>query len=345
MSAIQFVDAKREQSRLRLAMMGPAGAGKTYSLLLMMKGIVGDWAKVFLIDTERGSAALYEHLCGDGPRFKVFRMDAPYSPARYRDAIKAAEEAGAQGIIIDSLSHAWEGEGGALDRVDAASSKSGNSYTAWKDVTPDHRSMVDAILQSPCHVACAMRSKQEYVLEPNDKGKMVPRRVGLAPVQRSGMEFEFTIFLDIDDSHFATATKDRTGLLDGKRFKPTVEAGQAMKKWLEQGSAPVQKPPVQATTPPQGQAPGAPAPSYHPDANDGPEGAQGEEPEPWDEPGGLALGVKTMGALSDQIKNMKTRAEGAALWDAVTKAAPIIGPPATATLKNELKAKAATLTQ
>lgn len=332
MSAIQFTAAKRQESRLRLAMMGPAGAGKTYSLLLLMYGIIGDWSKIFVIDTERGSASLYEDLCGNGPRFQVFKMEPPYNPSRYRDAIKAAEEQGAMGIIVDSLSHAWEGEGGALDRVDAASSKSGNSYTAWKDVTPDHRGMVDAILQSPAHIACAMRSKQEYVLEPNQKGKMVPRRVGLAPVQRSGMEFEFTIFLDIDDSHFATATKDRTGLLDGKRFKPSAEAGKAMRKWLDAGGAPAARPAAVVATPAATPEPESPFPTDPP----------GRETTPVVD---LGTTVKLMSALSQRCLNLTTRAEGSTLWNDIIASAPILGPEAVASLQNDLKAKAKTLTQ
>ena len=330
MQEIQFVDAIRSQSRLRMGVMGPAGAGKTMSLLLLAYGITGDWSKVFVIDTERGSAALYDHLCGKGPKFKVFTMEPPYSPERYRMAIKAAEEAGALGIIVDSLSHAWEGEGGALDKVDAAASRSGNSYTAWKDVTPEHRAMVDAILQSPCHIGVAMRAKQEYVLEKNEKGKMEPRRVGLAPVQRAGMEFEFTVFFDIDESHHALASKDRTGLFDQQRFKPSKETGQKLKNWL--GSAAAKAPAPAA-------APAAPAPAPAP----APAAPQQQAPAPAAAPDSLTNGFTMAKDFSGRIERLATKAEGAALWDEVTKAQAIIGDEAMNELLSNLRKKAPTL--
>jgi hypothetical protein len=154
------------------------------------------------------------------------------------EAIKAFESAGVDCIIIDSLSHAWAGEGGALDIQGAASAKTGNSYTAWREVTPMHNALVNAMLQSKCHIIATMRAKTEYVLEENEKGKKVPRKVGLAPIQRDGMEYEFTVMLDLSIQHIASASKDRTGLLDGQYFKPSVETGQKLLEWLEQGIDP-----------------------------------------------------------------------------------------------------------
>ena len=336
MSNFQFVDAAREQAKLRLAMMGQSGGGKTWSMLDILYGVVGDWSKVFVIDTERGSASLYAHKCGTGPRFKVLRLESPFSPDRYRQAIHAAEEAGAEAILIDSLSHAWEGEGGALDRVDAAASKTHNSFTAWKDVTPEHRAMVDAILQSPCHIGATLRSKQEYVLEKDEKGKMVPKRVGLAPIQRAGMEYEFTIFMDIDDSHKALATKDRTSLFDGARFKPEIETGKKLKKWLDEGAptaAPAAKPTFKDAAAAmieeaKGQAP-APGP-YHPNDNDGPAPS-------------LTDAINTMRALIERVEKVANKQEGAKLWDEIIKAKPIIGDEGVADLQKTLKQKAASL--
>lgn len=345
MSGFIFEEAKREQARLRLAIMGQSGGGKTWSLLDIMYGVVGDWSRIFVIDTERGSASLYAHKCGNSPRYKVLRLEPPFSPDRYRQAIKAAEAAGALGIIVDSLSHAWEGEGGALDRVDAAASKTHNSFTAWKDVTPEHRGMVDAILQSPCHIGVTLRSKQEYVLDKDERtGKVVPKRVGLAPIQRAGMEYEFTVFMDIDDAHMALASKDRTSLFDGRRFKPSIETGQALKKWLEEGAVPA-PPPAQPTfTPAQPQG----APHQGPPAQAAPAPHQGEAAQaaqakdPF-EPNSLVDAVKLTRLLDSRVKDCKTRAEGAKLWDEVNAALPKIGPQAVNDLLAQLKAKAPTL--
>lgn len=225
--------AERKKAKLRLGISAPSGAGKTYSSLLIAYGITGDWSKVGLIDTENGSGDLYAHL----GEYMVLTLEAPYTPDRYIQAIKAFEEAGAEVIIIDSLSHAWAGEGGILDIQAAitAASKSGNSYTAWREVTPKHNALVNTILQSKCHIIATMRAKTEYVMEEDERGKKTPKKVGLAPIQRDGMEYEFTIMLDISHQHYASASKDRTGMFDGKAFKPSVETGKQLKEWLETG--------------------------------------------------------------------------------------------------------------
>jgi hypothetical protein len=193
------------------------------------------------MDSERGSASLYEDLprdIGSNETYQVFEFGDSFDPKLYIDVIHAAEREGFEVIVIDSLSHAWDGVGGALDKVDqkAASSPNSNSFSAWRDVSAVHRRLVDAILQSPCHIICTLRSKTEYVLETNAKGKQVPRKIGIAPIQRQGMEYEFTVFLDIDDEHFAYASKDRTRLLDGQRMLLDVNLGEKLLDWLNKGT-------------------------------------------------------------------------------------------------------------
>jgi len=141
---------------------------------------------------------------------------------------------------VDSLSHAWSGEGGLLDMHSAAAagSKSRNGFTAWKEITPLHAKLMEAILQSSCHVIVTTRSKTEYVLGENDKGKQVPQKVGTAPVFREGLEYELTVFLELSPDHTASASKDRTGLFDGQYFKPSAETGKALARWLEGGAEP-----------------------------------------------------------------------------------------------------------
>lgn len=226
--------AERRKARLRLGISAPSGAGKTYSSLLIAYGITGDWSKVGLIDTENGSGDLYAHL----GEYMVLTLEAPFSPDRYIEAIKAFEDAGVDVIIIDSLSHAWAGEGGVLDIQAAitAASRSGNSWSAWREVTPKHNALVNAMLQSKCHIIATMRTKTEYVVEEDEKGKKAPKKVGLAPIQRDGMEYEFTVMLDLSPNHIASASKDRTGLFDGQYFKPDIETGKMLAKWLETGA-------------------------------------------------------------------------------------------------------------
>ena len=228
---LQIRKAVRKKAKLRLGMAGPSGSGKTYSALLLAFGLGG---KVGMIDTEHGSGDLYADL-GD---YDIINIDAPYTVKKYRDAIKAFEDAGYDVIIIDSLSHAWAGEGGLLDKqgkIADTGKPCMNSYAAWRTVTPEHNGLVEAMLTSPCHIIATMRSKQEYVQEKNDNGKTVIKKVGMSPIQRDGMEYEFTVMFDIDTQHVASTSKDRTRLFDGQYFTITKEHGTRILDWLERG--------------------------------------------------------------------------------------------------------------
>lgn len=218
------------KAKLRLGIAAPSGAGKTYSALLMAFGLGG---KIGMVDTEHGSGHLYAHL-GD---YDVISIEAPYTVAKYTQAIQAFEQAGYDTIIIDSLSHAWAGDGGLLDKQGKMADRGANSFTAWRTITPEHNALVDAMLRSPCHIIATMRAKQDYVLETNDKGKQQPKKVGMAPVQREGMDYEFTVMLDVDMHHIASASKDRTSLFDGRYFKIGKETGVELLAWLEAGVA------------------------------------------------------------------------------------------------------------
>lgn len=223
--------AERKKAKLRLGIAAPSGAGKTYGALQMAFGLGG---KVGLIDTEHGSGDLYAHL-GD---YDIIGIEAPYTINKYTQAIKAFEAAGYTTIIIDSLSHAWAGDGGLLDKQGKMADRGTNSFAAWRTITPEHNALVDAMLASPCHIIATMRAKQEYVLETNAKGKQEPKKVGMAPVQREGMEYEFTVMLDVDMHHVASASKDRTSLFDGQYMKITPDTGKMLLAWLETGIEP-----------------------------------------------------------------------------------------------------------
>lgn len=226
----RFKKAERKQARLRLALTGPSGAGKTYSALMLAKGIGG---KIAVIDTERGSASLYSDLVD----FDVLELNAPFTPEAYIEAITDAEKAGYEVLIIDSLTHEWNGKGGILEIHDSVTrtKAKGNSYVAWADVTPRHNAFVDTILQSGLHIICTMRSKSDFVLVEGANGKQVPKKVGLAPIQRDGLEYEFTAVLDVSlDGNFASASKDRTRLFKDP-VKLTHDDGKRLREWLESG--------------------------------------------------------------------------------------------------------------
>jgi len=219
-----FHKAERRKSKLRLAIAGPAGSGKTYSALQIAFGIGG---KIALIDTERGSAELYSHLGA----YDVCTVEAPFEPSKYVAAIKEAEKLGYDIIITDSLSHAWSGTGGLLDTHGKIADRGGNSWTAWRKITPQHNELVEAMLQSTSHIIATMRSKMEYS-QSEENGKKTVKKIGLAPVQREGLEYEFTVFFDIDINHVSTASKDRTSLFDNKYFTPSQETGIILINWL-----------------------------------------------------------------------------------------------------------------
>lgn len=233
---MQFTKATRKKARLRLALTGPSGSGKTYSALLLAKGLGG---RIAVIDTEHDSASLYAGRA-EMPEFEALNLAPPFTPERFIEAVQAAEAGGFDVLILDSITHEWNGAGGCLELVDeiARARFKGNSWSAWNEVTPRHRDFLDALLRSPLHVIATMRSKTETAqTEENGRKKVV--KLGMKSEQRDGFEYEMTVVLDlVHDGHFATATKDRTGLFTHTDPKAiTEETGKALLQWLEQGDS------------------------------------------------------------------------------------------------------------
>lgn len=225
---MQLRKANRQQSKIRLGLSAVSGGGKTYSAILIAKGLSGDLSKVALIDTENGSGDLYSHL-GD---YNVLPLSAPFSPEKYIQAIKACEDAGMEVIIIDSITHEWDGKGGCLDILESL----GGKYQDWAKVTPRHQAFINAILQSKCHIITTVRRKQDYEMTKDNSGKMKVEKAGLKEVTREGFEYELTTNLEIDSRHNATASKDRTGLFSDKpAFVPSEETGEMIREWCESG--------------------------------------------------------------------------------------------------------------
>ncbi len=246
--AVTLRKATRAATKMRIGLAGTAGSGKTYSALLMASGMA-PWDKIALIDTENGSGDLYAHL---GP-YNIITLTAPFSPERYIEAIEACEKAGMEVIILDSMTHEWDGKGGILELKDQAA---GNSFTAWAKLTPRHNAFINKILASSAHMICTMRSKQDYVLVEKN-GKQVPQKVGLKAITREGVEYEFTVVLDIDTNHMATASKDRTEIFmkSGSDMvipeKISAETGHKLVDWAAEGvpapaAVPAQPAPIAA---------------------------------------------------------------------------------------------------
>ena len=231
---MQLQTANRQKVKIKMALQGSSGSGKTFSALLLAFGLCGDWGKIAVIDSENNSSALYAHL----GQFKVLNLEPPFTPERYIEAIKLCENV-VDVIIIDSISHEWEGTGGILE---THGNMAGNSYTNWSKLTPRHNAFVQQILQSPAHVIGTIRSKQDYVLTEKN-GKMVPEKVGMKGVTREGMDYDFTLVLELDIKQHASSSKDRTSLFMGKpEFKISVETGKMIKSWCNESSLPIALP-------------------------------------------------------------------------------------------------------
>jgi len=236
-----FTPVTREKAKLRLALTGVSGAGKTLGALFIAYGITRDWGKVAVIDTEHERAKFYANRSDLGTgQFLWATLTPPYSPERYKAFVTdAAKEVGNDGVaIVDSLSHAWKGEGSVLEIKSKIASQQGkNSFTAWDEAGAEQTALINSILSVDCHTIITMRSKMEYALQENARGKMVPVKMGLKPIQRNDVEYEFDIVLDIDRNHIATTSKDTT-FLDKYGTVITPELGQQLAAWLDGGPEP-----------------------------------------------------------------------------------------------------------
>lgn len=243
-----FKEASKSLAKAKILLTGPSGSGKTFSSLRFARGLGG---KVGVIDTENNSASLYADQF-KGWKYFVDAISPPYTAQKYFNAIDDALAAKFDVLIIDSITHLWAGEGGLLQQKEGLDSRGGNSYTNWGSITKLHEQFKSKVLHSNIHIICTVRSKQEYVMEQNDKGKTAPKKVGLAPVQREGLEYEFTTVFDIGMDHQFMVSKDRTNLFDGVIATITEDTGSTVKSWLaDEVVAPeIETPPVQAQQPP-----------------------------------------------------------------------------------------------
>jgi AAA domain len=215
-----FQKATKEKIKVRLAISGASGAGKTYSSLAVATHLA---KPIALIDTERGSSKKY----ADKFDFDVCEL-TDFHPARYIETITAASDAGYATIIIDSLSHAWYWE---LDAVDSQR----NSFAAWKDVRPLERKLIDTIVSCRSHIIATMRSKTEWVIETSNKGKASPRKVGTTPIQTASIEYEFDIAGEMSQQHILTITKSRCFELTDKTFlNPGKDLAAILNEWIGQ---------------------------------------------------------------------------------------------------------------
>jgi hypothetical protein len=234
---VQIRKARRSATKLRLLLPGPSGSGKTWGGLTLAKGIGG---RTVVIDTEQGSSDMYDEL----HEFDVVDLSPPFTPERYIECITACEEAGYDIIIVDSITHEWNGKGGCLELVDeiARAKFKGNTWSAYSEITPRHRAFIDAMLRSKAHIIATARAKTETA-QVDEGGRKRVVKLGMAAETRQGVEFEFDVVLDlVHDGHFATVSKDRTGVFSGDPKPITPATGERLAAWLAGGTPTVTPP-------------------------------------------------------------------------------------------------------
>lgn len=226
---MKLKQAQRSQVKLRLGLSGASGFGKSYSALLLAFGITNDWSKIAIIDTENNSASLYSHL----GNFNVLALEEPYSPERYMQAVKTCEKSDIEVIIIDSITHEWQGKGGCLQIHEQL----GGRFQDWAKVSPRHQAFIDAILQSKCHVITTTRRKIDYSLDRDSNGRTKVIKHGTKEITREGFEYELTVNFElVNDKHLVVSSKDRTGLFMNKpEFVISKGTGKLLKDWCNQG--------------------------------------------------------------------------------------------------------------
>jgi len=243
---MQLKKAQRSKAFLKLGISAPSGGGKTLGALLIGFGLMKEkyskekdsflWGKIAIVDTENGSGELYvgsEVANTKIGEYLAVTLEPPFEPSKYIQAIEMCRDNGVEVCILDSTTHLWSGEGGLLEQQSQIAKRTGNSYTAWRDITPQHNRFVETMLQTPMHIIATMRAKQEYVTEKDSgTGRTSVRKMGLEPEQRKGMEFEFTTFFEINAEHEAFGSKDRTSIFDQKTFTITPKIGQQIMQWL-----------------------------------------------------------------------------------------------------------------
>ena len=255
MSRFIATDAKRLNVKARIGLTGATNAGKTYTALRIAGGLLTaegytdekgrpDWSKVAIIDTERSRSLFYAEN-GQFGSFKHVEFAPPYSPLDYIEAVNYVESLGIKVCIIDSLSHAWNGTGGILDIVTdlTLKSKTKNAYNeGWGGKaggTALQNKMIDEILSSKMHTICTFRQKMEYVQEKDEAtGKTVIKKLGVKPVQRDDLEYEFDITLKLNDDHTAEIIKNTVDFLGKKETTLPViteEFGKLLGEYLSKG--------------------------------------------------------------------------------------------------------------
>lgn len=243
MNQLKIEKAQREKIKIPILMSGVSGSGKTVSALLIAYGIVSSmfpdmeveeqWSKIGVIDTEHRRASLNTNVEIAGQyigHFEVVNLNEPFTINRYEEAFWLLLNAGCEVIIIDSISHNWEGKGGILDEVDSY----GGRFSDWKKVKPTEERFKALAINDQVHVISTTRVKQDYIMELNEKGKTAPRKVGLKIIQKDNLEYEYAVSFRIEQGALAYPMKDNSNIFSEPKVL-TIEDGKKLYEWSEIG--------------------------------------------------------------------------------------------------------------
>ena len=227
-----FKKAVKEAAKLRMAISGPSGSGKTYTALVFATELARHGnGKIAVVDTESGSASKY----ADDFSFDVAELNN-FNPRNYVNAIREAASAGYDVVILDSITHAWNGKGGILDIV-------GGNFSKWKDVAPLEREFIQTMISHDIHIIATMRAKTQYEVEKDERGKASPKKVGMGAIQRDGIEYEFDIVGMMDLQNTLTIEKTRCSAIRGEVVPtPSGRWLAPVIAWLNAGAEPAEKP-------------------------------------------------------------------------------------------------------
>ena len=242
---MSFKKASRSAKYLRILIEGPSGSGKTYGALLMAYGMLKllQEGEIFVIDTEKGSSNSYTNIIDR--EYYVGDISAPYHPEALRQKLQEAADGGAKVIIVDSITHFWEGSGGCLEINEtlAKSKFRGNTYAAWSETKKIWRGLIEFINALPCHVILTGRSKTETA-QVNEGGRSTVKRLGMKLQAGENLEYEMDLaFSIVHEQHLATCIKDRTALFVDKIPEAiTPEFGERLVGWLQSADTPAPPP-------------------------------------------------------------------------------------------------------
>ena len=230
MSVLNIRKAQREGARVLIGIAGISGSGKTYTAIKLAYGLAGgNGKKVGFLDTENKRGSLYADIVDDP--FLIGDLYAPFSPGRYIDAIREFQEAGVEVLVIDSISHEWEGTGGCEEIANAHNKR----VLGWQKAKAEHKRFMNVLLQSNLHIIACIRARDKVDFSDSNN----PKPLGVQPICEKNFMFEMTASLMMHDQGSRQSVlkcpADLTGILGRQTDYIGEQDGAALREWIAGG--------------------------------------------------------------------------------------------------------------